>query len=97
MERIMPQYMVREGKYGHEIAKFDDSNTPLDVYTINSRGCSCPARSRSCKHTRILRAWRSSTLEGMVFDDDAQEIGNIFNFTTNTNTGSGGVLSRMSS
>ncbi len=93
----MPQYMVREGKYGHEIAKFDDSNTPLDVYTINSRGCSCPARSRSCKHTRILRAWRSSTLEGMVFDDDAQEIGNIFNFTTNTNTGSGGVLSRMSS
>ncbi len=97
MERIMPQYMVREGKYGHEIAKFDDSNTPLDVYTINSRGCSCPARSRSCKHTRILRAWRSSTLEGMVFDDDAQEIGNIFNFTTNTNTGSGRVLSRMSS
>ena len=93
----MPQYMVREGKYGHEIAKFDDSNTPLDVYTINSRGCSCPARSRSCKHTRILRAWRSSTLEGMVFDDDAQEIGNIFNFTTNTNTGSGRVLSRMSS
>ena len=93
----MPQYMVREGKYGHEIAKFDDSNTPLDVYTINSRGCSCPARSRSCKHTRILRAWRSSTLEGMVFDDDAQEIGNIFNFTTNTNTGSGRVFSRMSS
>ena len=93
----MPQYMVREGKYGHEIAKFDDSNTPLDVYTINSRGCSCPARSRSCKHTRILRAWRNSTLEGMVFDDDAQDIGNIFNFTTNTNTGSGRVFSRMSS
>ena len=93
----MPQYMVREGKYGHEIAKFDDSNTPLDVYTINSRGCSCPARSRSCKHTLILSAWRSSTLEGIVFDDDAQEIGNIFNFTTNTNTGSRRVLSRMSS
>ena len=86
MERIMPQYIVREGRYGHEVAKFDDSNTSLDTYTINSRGCSCPARSRSCKHTRILRAWRNSTLEGMVFDDDAQEIGNIFNFTTNTDT-----------
>lgn len=88
MERIMPQYMIRKGRYGHEIAKFDDSNTSLDVYTINSRGCSCPARSRSCKHTRILTAWKKSNVEGIVFDDDAQEIGNIFNFSTIANKSS---------
>tara|TARA_Y100000768_G_scaffold368281_1_gene332105 strand:- start:26 stop:307 length:282 start_codon:yes stop_codon:yes gene_type:complete len=93
MERIMPQYIVRKGRYGHEIAKFDDSNTSLDTYTIDSRGCSCPARSRSCKHTRILRAWKKNTLEGMVFDDDAQEIGNIFNFNTNTTTSSRRIIS----
>ena len=30
----MPQYIVRKGRYGHEIAKFDDSNTsPGGEYT----------------------------------------------------------------
>ena len=77
----MPQYMVREGRYGHEVAKFDESNTSLDVYTINSRGCSCPARSRSCKHTRILTAWKKTNVEGIVFDDNAQRIGNVFDFS----------------
>lgn len=81
----MPQYMIRKGRYGHEIAKFDDSNISLDIYTISSRGCSCPARSRSCKHTRILRVWEKSRKDGVVYNDDAQEIGNIFNFSTITN------------
>ena len=86
MEKYMPQYMVRKGKIGHEIAKFDDTDSPVDVYTITSRGCSCPARSRSCKHTRILRAWSSNIVEGIVYSDDAQEIGNIFSFNTNSYT-----------
>ena len=96
MERIMPQYMVRKGRYGHEIAKFDDSNTSLDVYTINSRGCSCPARSRSCKHTRILTAWKKNNVEGIVFDDNAQKIGNVFDFGAIT-TNSTSLTSRVSS
>ena len=86
MEKYMPQYMVRKGKIGHEIAKFDDTDSPVDVYTITSRGCSCPARSRSCKHTRILRAWRSNIVVGIVYSDDSQEIGNIFSFNTNSYT-----------
>jgi hypothetical protein len=77
----MPQYMVRKGKIGYEIAKFDDTDTPVDVYTVGHRGCSCPARSRSCKHVKILKAWLKTSEEGVVYDDAANNIGNIFNFT----------------
>jgi hypothetical protein len=77
----MPQYMVRKGKIGYEIAKFDDTDTPVDVYTVGYRGCSCPARSKSCKHVKILKAWLKTSEEGVVYDDAANNIGNIFNFT----------------
>ena len=53
----MPQYIVRKGKYNYEVAKFDDTDTPVDVYRFHARGCSCPARSKSCKHTKMLNAW----------------------------------------
>jgi hypothetical protein len=77
----MPQYMVRKGKIGYEIAKFDDTDTPVDVYTVGYRGCSCPARSKSCKHVKIIKAWLKTNEEGVVYDDAANNIGNIFNFT----------------
>jgi len=75
----MPQYIVRKGKYNYEVAKFDDSREPIDVYTFNQRGCGCPARTRSCKHIRIVKAWEKADKKlGLVFDDNAQIIGNIF-------------------
>ena len=81
MEKSMAQYIIRRGKFNHEVAKFDDTDTPVEVYQFYARGCGCPARTRSCKHARILGKWkRAGTPEGVVYDDDAQAIGNIFNF-----------------
>lgn len=51
----MANYIVRKGKFSDEIAKFEESNYPIDVYTIGSRGCSCPSRFRACKHTKIIK------------------------------------------
>ena len=87
MEKNMAQYIIRRGKFNHEMAKFDDTDTPVEVYQFYSRGCGCPARTRSCKHTRILSKWkRAGTPEGIVYDDDAQAIGNIFNFNISTSS-----------
>jgi len=76
----MAQYLVRKGLRNYEVAKFDDSDSPLEVYTFYSRGCSCPARSRSCKHDKILKAWeKAGSKAGLVFDDSAHIIGDLFN------------------
>ena len=81
MEKIMSQYIVRKGKFGHEIAKFNDSDSPLDIYYFTQRGCSCPAYLRSCKHNRILNKWkRAGEKNGEVYNDQAQILGNIFTF-----------------
>ena len=75
----MPQYIVRKGKYNYEVAKFDDTDTPVEVYRFHARGCSCPARSKSCKHTKMLNAWRrAGSPEGVVYNDSIEEISNIF-------------------
>lgn len=75
----MAQYLIRKGKLVHEVSKFDDSDTPLDVYTISSRGCNCPARSRNCKHYRMKKAWETNgSLLGEVYDDSIKVIGYIF-------------------
>jgi hypothetical protein len=75
----MAQYLVRKGKLNYELAKFDDSADVLKVYTMYSRGCSCPSRARSCKHSKILTAWEKANKQpGLVFDDDANIIGNLF-------------------
>ena len=75
----MAQYIVRQGRWSNEVAKFDDTREPLDVYTFNQRGCGCPARTRSCKHIRIVKAWEKADMKlGLVFDDNADIIGNIF-------------------
>tara|TARA_Y100000034_G_C6792697_1_gene355032 strand:+ start:107 stop:355 length:249 start_codon:yes stop_codon:yes gene_type:complete len=78
----MSQYIVRKGKYNYEIAKFNDTDTPIDIYSFYLKGCSCPARSRSCKHTRIVNTWkRAGFPEGDVYNDNAEKIGNIFTFS----------------
>ncbi len=75
----MAQYIVRQGRWSNEVAKFDDTREPLDVYTFNQRGCGCPARTRSCKHIRIVKAWEKADKQlGLVFDDNANIIGNMF-------------------
>ena len=75
----MAQYIIRKGRLKHEVAKFDDSSSPLDVYSISDRGCNCPARSRSCKHTRKVKAWqKNGSLLGEVYDDNIKVIGYLF-------------------
>ena len=76
----MAQYIIRKGRLRYEVAKFDDSSTPLDIYSISDRWCNCPARSRICKHTRMVKAWQNNgSLLGEVYDDNLNVIGNIFN------------------
>ena len=75
----MAQYIIRKGRLKHEVAKFDDSSSPLDVYSISDRGCNCPARSRSCKHTRMVKTWKNNgSLIGEVYDDNIKVIGYLF-------------------
>jgi len=75
----MANYIVRKGKFSDEIAKFEESNYPIDVYTLSSRGCSCPSRFRACKHTKIVKAWHKLDAPiGAVFDDNANIVGNIW-------------------
>ena len=57
------QYLIRKkNNIDIEISKFEDDNEPLDVYTISSRGCTCPAawRRKTCKHTRMAKFWTSN-------------------------------------
>ena len=49
------EYMIRKkNNIDTQISKFGSSKEPLDVYTVSSRGCTCPAawRRRTCKHTK---------------------------------------------
>jgi hypothetical protein len=74
----MAQYLVRKGKVNYELAKFDDSADVLEIYTY-PRGCNCPSRSKHCKHSKILTAWEKADKQlGLVFDDEANIIGNLF-------------------
>lgn len=75
----MANYLVRKGKFTHEVAKFEESNIPTGVYRITSSRCDCPARTRSCKHISILKAWETDgKTEGAIISDDGKVIGNIF-------------------
>lgn len=50
-------YLVRQVKKDiYEVAKFEDSNFPTDVYTVKSTKCNCPAsyRSKKCKHNLLV-------------------------------------------
>ena len=37
------------------VTKFDDTDSPVDHYPFSSRGCTCPARARNCKHLKIVK------------------------------------------
>ena len=72
----MAQYLLRKVKTKYELAKFEDSDSPTAVYSFTNRGCSCPASRHSCKHTKILSAWKAlGEPSGYVFDDEAMHIG----------------------
>ena len=91
----MAQYIVRQGRWSNEVAKFDDSREPIDVYTFNQRGCGCPARTRSCKHIKIVKAWEKANRElGLIFDDNANMIGNMFD--NEKSTQNMGLVERIS-
>ena len=43
----MANYILRKGKFSNEIAKFEESNHPIDVYRVSERKCDCPYRYRA--------------------------------------------------
>lgn len=74
----MAQYIIRKNKVAYNLAKFDDSDTPVDVYTISDRGCNCPSRYRSCKHVKMLNEWKAlGAIPGVVYDDELKIIGRL--------------------
>jgi len=78
MEKFMSEYLVRRAKYGYEVAKFEESSYPIDVYSISGSRCFCPARTRSCKHMKIFKAWeRNGSQPGEVYDDTAKIINRL--------------------
>lgn len=74
----MAQYIFRKTKVNYELAKFEDSDTPTDVYSISDRGCNCPSRYRACKHTKMLSEWKKAgAMPGIVYDDNLKIIGKL--------------------
>lgn len=72
----MAQYVIRKNKGEVLLAKFENTDTPTDVYSISEKGCNCPARSRACKHTKIASAWkRSGEPIGVIYNDSAEVLG----------------------
>ena len=75
----MANYILRKGKFSHEIAKFEESNHPIDVYRVSERKCDCPSRYRACKHVKIFKTWQSDNYPiGRVYDDQANVVGELF-------------------
>lgn len=72
----MSQYILRKVKFSTELAKFEDTDRPIDVYTIREKKCNCPSRYRSCKHVKIAAEWEKNGCPlGVVYDDTAKHIG----------------------
>jgi hypothetical protein len=75
----MTAYLIRKGRNFYEMAKFEDYTEPTAVYLFTPRGCSCPARTRSCKHIAILDAWKKAGEPiGVVYSDTGKEINRLF-------------------
>ena len=71
----MSEYVLRKGLHFYEIAKFEDTDSPTAIYKFTTRGCSCPAGRRSCKHTKILNKWKQDNEPaGHVYNDSAEVI-----------------------
>lgn len=76
----MSEYLLRKrNKITYEIARFDNSSSPINVYNIVSRKCSCPSRYANCKHVKLLKIWQEN-LEpfGVVYNDEGKQIGSLF-------------------
>jgi len=74
----MAEYLVRSVKHGYEVAKFEESNSPLGVYRITGSRCFCPARTRCCNHMKIFKAWeRNGSNFGEVYNDSAKVINRL--------------------
>lgn len=74
----MTNYLVRRAKYGYEVAKFEESSYPVDVYRVSGSRCYCPARTRSCKHMKIFKAWeRNGSTPGDVYDEKGTLVNNL--------------------
>ena len=75
----MANYILRKGKFSHEITKFEESSYPSDVYRVSDRKCDCPSRYRSCKHVNIFKTWESENYPaGRIYDDQAKKVGELF-------------------
>ena len=56
----MVEYLIRKkNNLDVEISKFEQDKEPLGVYTVSSRGCTCPAawRRKTCKHSKMVKFW----------------------------------------
>lgn len=75
----MAEYLFRKGTKYDEVAKFEDTAEPTAVYLFTARGCSCPARSRSCKHTKLLKLWnQNGAVAGQVYNDTGEVVAHLF-------------------
>ncbi len=75
----MANYVLRKGKFSYEIAKFEESSYPADVYRISDRKCYCPSRYNTCKHLKIFKSWESDNYSiGSVYNDQAKKVGELF-------------------
>lgn len=78
----MAEYLFRKGKFYDEVAKFEDYSEPTAVYLFTARGCSCPARVRTCKHTKLLKLWKQNgAVPGQVYNDSGEITANLFEQT----------------
>jgi hypothetical protein len=75
----MAEYLFKKGLKYDQVAKFEDSKDPTAVYLFTARGCSCPARTRSCKHTKLLKLWKQNgEIPGEVYDDSGNILAHLF-------------------
>lgn len=74
----MAQYLIRSVNKDFQMAKFEDSDSPTDVYTLTNTKCTCPSRYSNCKHRKVLGAWKKQGMPvGAVYDDTAQLLGSL--------------------
>ena len=85
----MVEYLIRKkNNLDVEISKFEQDKEPLDVYTVSSRGCTCPAawRRKTCKHTRMANFWTNKldsevgAVLGFNENDHPYKINNLFDY-----------------
>ena len=85
----MVEYLIRKkNNLDVEISKFEQYKEPLDVYTVSSRGCTCPAawRRKTCKHTRMANFWTNKldsevgAVLGFNENDYPYKINNLFDY-----------------